>query len=139
MAAAGAIMRYGAGMTAVALLVAALSAQPALAEQKAAPDRGDPFTTPIVPIPDPAPAQPADPAFEPLPVLEMQVGEMEIVRLGEVPSTTITTFPGIVSVGVEPPDMLFIFAEAPGETQIVVADSQFGELYARTIVVTEKP
>lgn len=100
-------------------------------------ERGDPFTTPIVPIPDPAPDGNGNPAVEPLPVLEMTVGQMQIVRLGEVPSTTITTFPGVVTVGIEPPDMLFIFAEAPGETQLIVADSNYGELFAKTILVTE--
>lgn len=128
-------------MRAIHVLVAALltAAAPAYGEgakPAAGPERGDPFTTPIVPIPDPDAATAAAKP-DPLPVIEMRVGDMEIVRLGEVPSTTITTFPGIVTVGVEPPDMLFIFAEAPGETQLIVADSNYGELFAKTIMVTE--
>ncbi|GAA0594894.1 pilus assembly protein N-terminal domain-containing protein [Caenispirillum bisanense] len=118
-----------------------LSAAAAMAADKApspaapATERADPFTAPIVPIPDPEPGAAEDDGDD-LPVLEMTVGSMQLVRLGEVPTTTIDTFPGIVSVGVEPPDMLFIFAEKPGETQLIIADSNYVELFARTIVVT---
>ncbi len=127
------------------ILFLALSplATPALAADKVPPspaatatERADPFTAPIVPIPDPDPSTSEGQDADALPVLELTVGQMEIVRLGEVPVTTIDTFPGIVTVGVESPDMLFIFAEKPGETQLIIADGNYTELFAKTIIVT---
>lgn len=110
---------------------------PAGPETPAMPERGDPFTTPIVPIPDPEPTSAAadGPQVEQLPVLELAVGAMEIVRLPAPATTFISTFPGVVTLGSEQPGLLFIFAERPGETQVVVADSEYNQLFVSTIRV----
>ncbi|EKV32902.1 hypothetical protein C882_1740 [Caenispirillum salinarum AK4] len=100
------------------------------------PERGDPFTTPVVPIPDPAPGAEGDAqAAERLPVMEMTVGDMEVIRLPQPAGTIISLVPGVVTVGTQEPGMLFIFAEQPGETKVVVADEGYNEMFASTIKV----
>lgn len=122
-----------------ALLLAAAAASPVAAESPAAPvpQRADPFTAPIVPIPDPEPKAAPEAERQTLPVLRMAVGEMEVVRLADRASTLLSTFPGIVTLGTEGDTLLFIFAERPGETQVLIADSNYQELFASTIIVEE--
>lgn len=122
-----------------ALLAAVLlTAAPlqAMAEEPEPIERGDPFATPIVPIPDPSPsAEDGAESVERLPVLEMTVGEMELIRLPQPAGAMISLVPGIVTIGTQEPGMLFIFAEQPGETKVVVADKAYNEMFASTIKV----
>jgi Flp pilus assembly secretin CpaC len=106
------------------------------AEGTAQPERGDPFTVPVVPIPDPQQPGAAAPPQR-LPVMEMTVGDMELIRLPQPAGTIISLVPGVVTVGTQEPGMLFIFAETPGETKIVVADEAYNEMFASTIKVSE--
>lgn len=65
----------------------------------------------------------------------MTVGEMEVIRLPSPAGTIISLVPGVVTVGTQEPGMLFIFAETPGETKVVVADKSYNEMFASTIKV----
>lgn len=131
-------MRPLSSLTAIAVVLGLAAAAPAWAASQAMPERGDPFQTPIVPIPDAPPAAEGDQQAKPeeLPVMEMTVGEMELIHLPDEASTLIATFPGIVTLGTESPSMLFIFAEQPGETQVIAADGSYQEMFAATIRVT---
>ncbi|WP_404379708.1 pilus assembly protein N-terminal domain-containing protein [Caenispirillum salinarum] len=129
-------MRMSIRSATLAAVVMAAAPLPAAAEVPEQPERGDPFTTPLIVIPEPETDGDAAPRqAERLPVMEMTVGDMEVIRLPQPAGTIISLVPGVVTVGTQEPGMLFIFAEQPGETKVVVADEGYNEMFASTIKV----
>ncbi|WP_176787531.1 pilus assembly protein N-terminal domain-containing protein [Roseospirillum parvum] len=67
--------------------------------------------------------------------LRIEVGKLEILRLRQPAGTVIATNPGIIDVAVEKPTLVFLFGAQPGETELLIMNGDYEEIYHTTVVV----